>query len=315
MSLPCLLSGILAVCASSGPMQSTAEPLRRGMIHADEGIELFFRLEGDGADEIVVLHGGPGLSSESLRPDLGFLARHFTLIFYDQRGSGLSTPINDPARVSIAHHVADIEVIRARFGLDRVTLMGHSWGGGLALHYAIRHPKQTGRIILIDPMPLRRDPHIAVFGRNLREWMDNTTLAKLNQAAIAWDKAPDPHSACNAYWELFIRGYLADPHGRIPVQGNPCHGSKETLNDRMYRYTLGSLGAWDWREEARSIQVPVLIVHGEKSPLPLESFREWEAALPNGKLVMVPDSGHYPHAEQPERFLSIVRPFIREESA
>jgi len=311
MSLPCLLSRILEVCMASGPAQSRAEPLPRGMIHADEGIELFFRLEGDGDDKIVVLHGGPGLSSESLRPDLGFLARHFTLIFYDQRGSGLSTPIYDSASVSIAHHVSDMELIRTCFGLDRVTLMGHSWGAGLALHYAMRHPKQTDRIIMIDPMPLRRDPHMAAFGRNLRAWMDNTALEKLNEAAMAWNKDQDPLAACNAYWELFIRGYLADPHGRVPVQGDPCHGSKETLNDRVYRYTLGSLGAWDWRLQAQKVQAPVLIVHGEKSPLPLASFREWEAALPNGKLVMVPDSGHYPHAEQPEMFLSIVRAFIR----
>ncbi len=283
----------------------------RGMIHSEEGIELFFRVEGEGADTIVVLHGGPGLSSESLRPDLGFLSRDFTLFFYDQRGSGLSTPINNPDRVGIAHHVADVEVIRTYLGLDRATLMGHSWGGGLALHYAMRHPKQTDRVILIDPMPLRRDPHMAVFGQNLRAWMDNDALEKLNEAAMAWDKAADPHSACNAYWELFIRGYLADPHGRVPVQGDPCHGSKENLNDRVYRYTLGSLGAWDWRLQAQKVQAPVLIVHGERSPLPLESFHEWEAALSNGKLVMIPGSGHYPHVEQPEMFLSIVREFIR----
>jgi len=312
MSLPCLLSQILSVCFASGPVQGSAEPLRRGMIHADDGIELFFRLEGDGTDKIVVLHGGPGLSSESLRPDLGLLAEYFTLIFFDQRGSGLSTSINDPALVSIAHYVADLEAVRAYFSLDRMLLMGHSWGGGLALRYALEYPGNTLGIVLIDPMPLRRDPHMAVFGQNLMSWMDKSQLERLNSAAKAWSRARDPRAACHAYWEVFLRGYLADPHGKVPVKGNPCHGAGDTLSDRVYRYTMEPLGAWDWRGEARSIQVPVLIVHGEKSPLPLVSFLEWEAALANGKRVMISGSGHYPHAERPEMFLEKVRAFIRE---
>ena len=72
---------MLAFSLASDSAQSRSETLLRGMIHSEEGIELFFRVEGEGADTIVVLHGGSGLSSESLRPDLGFLSRDFHLVF------------------------------------------------------------------------------------------------------------------------------------------------------------------------------------------------------------------------------------------
>ncbi len=303
---------LLPACAAPGDSSDMLPPSRQGMIHADEGADLFFRVEGHGSDIVVVLHGGPGLSSESLRPDLTSLAAEFTLIYYDQRGSGQSAPIKDSSRVSIAHHIADLEAVRAHFSLDRMLLMGHSWGGGLALRYALEYPRHTRGILLLDPMPLRRDPHMAVLGQNLMSWMDRDQREQLNTAAKAWSKAQDPRAACHAYWKVFLRGYLADPHGTVPVKGNPCHGTGETLSDRIYRYTMEPLGAWDWREEARGLQVPVLIMHGEKSPLPLVSFLEWEAALANGKRVMIPGSGHYPHAESPKMFLEKARAFIRE---
>ncbi len=315
MPLPGLASALTSVCADPDAASKGGINARKGIISADDHVQLAYHIEGDKAEKIVVLHGGPGLSSESLRPDLSLLAAEFTLLFYDQRGSGHSSFITDPAEISVAHHVADLESVRCFFGLEKMILLAHSWGGGLALNYALTHPRHVDRMLLIDPMPLRRDPHMGTFSLNLRKWMDRTTSEKLSEAARTWTHSSEQRAACTAFWKLFMPGYLADPHGDNPVQGDPCHGPQENLNDRVYRYTLGPLGAWDWRQEARKVQVPVLIVHGQRSPMPLESFREWKAALPQGWLTQISDSGHFPHAEQPEIFLAVARAFIREESS
>ncbi|CAN5526506.1 proline iminopeptidase-family hydrolase [soil metagenome] len=311
MSSKWLLLGLVAACAAPEATLSAPSPQREGFVTTEDGIRLAFRVEGIGADTVVVLHGGPGMSGEGIRPDLAPFGRDFTFITYDQRGSGHSTHITDSTRISLAHHVADLESVRRHFRLERMALAGHSWGGGLALHYALAYPEGTELLVLIDPMPLRRDPYMAQFGRNLRAWMDSTTREQLNAAARARANAADPVAACRAYWDIFIRGYLADPLGSGPIRGDACFGTVETLNNRVNRYTLGPLGAWDWRQEARNVRAPALIVHGAMSPLPAESFREWADALPNGNLVAIESSGHFPHAEQPTAFLEAMRAFVQ----
>jgi proline-specific peptidase len=106
------------------------------------GTSLYYRIEGDG-DPVVVLHGGPGMSHEYLLPHLAFLADGHRLIFYDQRASGNSPIEVPPESVNIENFVRDLEGIRACFEIERVTLLGHSWGGLLAMHYAAAFPEST----------------------------------------------------------------------------------------------------------------------------------------------------------------------------
>lgn len=306
-----LLLGLVASCAAPQASPDAPSLQREGFVATEDGVRLAFRVEGVGADTLVVLHGGPGLSGEFIRPDLAPLSRDFTVIFYDQRGSGHSTPITDSTRISLAHHVADLEAVRRHFRLERMVLAGHSWGGGLALHYALAHPERAARLLLIEPIPLRRDPHSARFGQNLSAWMDSTTRSDLEAAARARATATDPVAACRAYWDIWIRGYLAEPRGSIPVRGDPCFGTAETLRNQVNRHTLGPLGAWDWRQEARTVEVPALIVVGVSSPLPAESFREWADSLPNGRLIAIERSGHFPYVEQPAAFTAAVIPFLQ----
>jgi proline iminopeptidase len=302
---------LAAQAGESAPAAHSAGLVREAAVITEDGVRLAFRIEGNAADTLVVLHGGPGVSGESVRPDLLPLARDFTLIFYDQRGSGLSTPVTDSSRISLAHHVADLEAVRAHFGLERMVLAGHSWGAGLALHYALAHPQRTERLLLIDPIPLRRDPHAAEFSQKLRAWMDESSREEVDAALHARRAAPGSREACLAYWELFIRGYLADPHGSNPVRGDQCYGTPETLANRVNALTLGPLGAWDWRKEARRVQVPALIIHGERSPIPTASFHEWGDALPQGQLLSIAGSGHFPYAERPAVFFPAARAFLR----
>ena len=70
--------------------------------------------------------------------------------------------------------------------------------------------------------------------------------------------------------------------------------------------------SYDWRRLAGALQVPTLVVHGAEDPMPLAGSEEWARAFPRGRLVVVPEAGHYPHAEQPERFFQAVEAFLAE---
>lgn len=283
---------------------------------ASEGVQLHARAEGAGRP-LLVLHGGPGLSSSYLAPDLAFLTDSYRVISYDQRGSGRSTLVTDATRLTLDRHVTDVDAVRRHFGLERAILVGHSWGAVPAAFYARANAERVAALILVDPMPLRRVPWMERFAGNLRKWMDEATARRVEELAAARRNAADPIVACRAYWAIFLRGYMANPHdpsatGRM--RGDACNDSPDALANAavVARAALGPLGEWDWRSEFRTTDVPVLILHGSNDPIPLESAREWQQAFPRATLVSIEDAGHFPYVEQPAAFRRALDAFLAE---
>ncbi len=103
------------------------------------GTQLFYKIIGKGTP-IVILHGGPGLDHSYLLPQMAELAKTHKLIFFDQRASGKSSVDSDTNSTTMKNLVEDVEGIRKAFKLGKMNLMGHSWGGLLAMFYAIRFP-------------------------------------------------------------------------------------------------------------------------------------------------------------------------------
>ena len=116
------------------------------------GVRLYTRQVGDGPS-VVVLHGGPGAHHDYLLPQYDRLAAGRALIYYDQRGGGRSAVPRDMA-VGWREHVADLEALRNHWRLDRLTLLGYSWGGLLAVLYALEHPSRIARLALVSGAPL-----------------------------------------------------------------------------------------------------------------------------------------------------------------
>src|SRR2546422_2446312 len=118
-----------------------------------DGVRLFTRRAGDGPP-VVVLHGGPGAHHDYLLPQYDLLARGRTLLYYDQRGGGRS-PVGRDTPVGWREHVADLEALRRHWSIDRLTLLGYSWGGLLAVLYWLEHPERVDRLALVSPAPRR----------------------------------------------------------------------------------------------------------------------------------------------------------------
>src|SRR5688500_7115899 len=124
-----------------------AQSPREGYITASDGVRLFYKVVGSGAETLVAVHGGPGNSLTSILPDLEPLAKNRTVIYYDQRGGGRSDLIKDGEKLSIRKHIEDLETIRQFFKLDKMALLGNSWGGLLIAYYAVAHPNRVERLI------------------------------------------------------------------------------------------------------------------------------------------------------------------------
>ena len=289
---------------------------RDGYVVTPDGVRLYYQTRGSGRDTLLVLHGGPGLSSAYLAPDLEILARDHTLIHYDQRGGGRSTVLADPNRLRLADHIRDVEALREHFKLDRVVLLGHSWGAVLAAEYARTYSDHAAKLILVDAMPARATPYMQQFSENLRAWMDKTMQARVRELGEARKTASDPIAACKAFWSIFIRGYFANPADTTVLarmRGDVCEVPPEALRNStlVNASALQPLGDWDWRQNFREVQLPVLIIHGEKDPIPVASAAEWRAAFPNASLLIVEGAGHFPHVEQPAAFMRAIEAFLQ----
>lgn len=280
------------------------------MVRVAPGVELFVHEEGRGSP-VIVLHGGPGLDHHYIAPDLGALAKRHRVIYYDQRGSGGSSLSSG---VTADRLVADLDALRRALKLDRVAILGHSWGGGLAALYAAAYPSRVSRLILVDSIPLRR-PGLASFSARLRGNLTSEGNARVNEAAVRRGQATTDEErveACRAYWSIFIKAYYGDKALAAKARGNVCAASGAALasGERVNESVFRDLGNFDWRPKLAAVTMPTLVVHGEADPIPLDTAREWAAAIRGSRLLVVPRSGHMTYVESPGIFFPAVNEFL-----
>jgi proline iminopeptidase len=315
-SLTLLFLSLALASPSHAQQAASRQPPRvvDGNVSTPDGIRLHYQLLGASSDTLVFLHGGPGESIGAYLPDLGPLLARYRVLAYDQRGTGYSTPIADPARLGIDQHVADLETIRSSLGISHLTLIAHSWGGAVAIRYALAHPDQVRRIVLVDVLPPRADPYMQEAETALYDRADSVALRRMPEAMEEWATGADPVAGCRLHFAILKTAYAADPLTASRIHGDWCAGPTAAVRNMPVVLTAGmtSLGQWDWRTEVRSLHLPVLVIHGEEDFIPLGAAREWVASLPNARLVTIPGSGHLPFAEQPTAFYEALEAFLRE---
>jgi proline iminopeptidase len=265
------------------------------------GVELFVRRIGRGAP-VVVLHGGPGAHHDYLLPGFDALAGGRELIYYDQRGGGRS-PVPRDVDVGWTEHVADLEALRALWGLRRMTIAGYSWGGLLALLYALEHLERVDRLALISPAPAwraARERFEERFGkRNLDPEFQEARKA-LRESGL---RERDPDAYQRRIFELSVAPYFHDP--ALARDLTPFR-----ITGRTQQEVWSSLGDFDLRERLPLLRgIPSLILHGENDPIPLEASRA-TAALIGATLHPVPRCGHVPYVEARDEFVRIVGEFL-----
>lgn len=257
--------------------------VREGYVVGADNVRLFYRAIGMGPETVIVLHGGPGLHMNYLVADLEPLGMGRRLLFYDQRGAGRSDVITDADQFTTEHYVRDLETLRQHFQLERMALLGHSWGAGVALFYALEHPAHVERLVLVDPLPPRATPYMQQFGANIIGRIDAEGHARLEQLG-----GDEPVAIQREYWNIVAPAYFADPRAVARMRGDLTDTPPETVNpSTVYGHTLASLGDWDWRPLLAGMQVPTLILHGAQDPIPPDSASEWAATLPDARLLVM----------------------------
>lgn len=291
---------------------AAAAPDSAGYLTGADGVRLFYRRIGRGRDVVVCLHGGPGLNMASGCLDAEPLAKGRTLIMYDQRGSGRSELVSDSRLLTPSHHVRDLEALRQHFGIGRMTLLGFSWGAGLAALYAMEHSERVRRLLLIAPLPPARTPYWEQRLAKVNAKLGAAVATRVNDIRRRIPQAGDDETvALCRELRIGYRAYLANPANVSRVRDR-CDAPPASIRNGVLvsRATLDALGDWDFRPRLARLRMPVLVVEGAQTEVPLEATWEWAATLPNARLLLIPDAGHELWAEQPAAFLRAADEFL-----
>ena len=304
--------------AASVPAPDACAPpgiaVQQGFVTTGDGVRLYYRKLGRGRPQAIYLHGGPGGTMFNGGCELAPLARHLPFVLYDQRGGGRSDLISEPARLEVQDHVADLETMRRHFGAARVALIGLSWGAALAAYYADAHPTRVSRLMLLGPMPVARVPFGDERWAAVNKAAGPELIEKRRRLSQQMQGASSPDEVISLCRKLLREAplpYLVDPARQRTLTG--CDFPAEVVLNRskVSQHTLQSMGDWDFRPLLSRVKVPVLVVEGARTVIPLSSPRLWAETPPNGRLLLVPEAGHEVGMDQPEVLLAAARTFLR----
>ncbi len=241
---------------------------------------------------VVVLHGGPGLSdyTDTLEPEL---VDAYTVIRYQQRGLAPSTTAGP---FDVETHVADTVSVLNGLGLDRVLVIGHSWGGHLAMHLIAAQPDRIAAAVVVDPLGAVGDGGEADLGRILGERClpeAAARAAELDQRALRGEgSAADQIEGLGLVWP----GYFADAATAPPM---PAMEVSVTAYAETFRSIRRHLELQTLVRSLPQRTVPTLFLLGEKSPIPTTHGFASAALMANAEVRTVPECGHLVWLERP----------------
>jgi pimeloyl-ACP methyl ester carboxylesterase len=252
------------------------------------GVEVAYERAGDGPP-LVLVHGA-ATDSRMWRPQLAALANEFTVVAWDEPGAGRSSGV--PASFVLGDYADCLAAMIASLELGPAHVAGLSWGGTVALELYRRHPQLVATLLLVDTY--------AGWKGSLPDAEVQARVAGVRQMLAAPDHLFDPT----------LPGLFA---GDPPAEFVPLLAAMAAdVRPESMKTALMVMAETDQRELLPRIAVPTLLLWGElDARSPLSVARQFEAAVPQSELVVIPDAGHVSNLEDPQRFNAAVREFCR----
>jgi proline iminopeptidase len=272
------------------------------------GAKIFCKTLGDG-EPLVIVHGGPGLAHDYLFGPFKQLSDNYKLIFYDQRGCGKSQEFNEGESSTMETMVEDLEGVRKEFKLEKMNLVGQSWGAVIALNYIFKYPDRVKYLILLEPAPGSSE-----YIQNVQQ----TIMSRLNKEEIERlvkiSQSPDLRTSPELFKEFMnirMKTYFY----------NSTYASKKNFNyfdtERIKKFFASSalfgpyLMSYSLYDKMRNISCPTLIIHGDYDVIPTEAIERMGKEIKNAEMHIVKECGHFVHIEKPEFYFNTIRSFIK----
>ena len=264
---------------------------------------------------LVMIHGGPGGSHAAFLNALS-LADDRAVILYDQLDSGRSDQPNNPANWTVRRFTDEVDAVRRALGVRRWHVLGHSWGGTIALEYGARRPRELAGLVLASPLVSTRS--WIADANALRARLPADVQATLRSCDPPASVTPPCEQATNAFYAAYNRRYPASDGIRAYARAGDGKGPNQRLYETMWGssefVSTGTLKDYDGEPLlARLDGRRTLFIDGqydEARPVTLGGFAERVAGA---EFAVVPGAAHGFFSDRPEEALGILRPWLRKQ--
>ncbi|MEY4963994.1 MAG: hypothetical protein RLZZ323_1313 [Bacteroidota bacterium] len=269
--------------------------------------------------KVLLLNGGPGATHEYFECFENFLpAEGIEIIYYDQLGCGNSDNPNDVALWDLGRYVEEVEQVRKALHLDASNfyLLGHSWGGILAMEYALKY-QHTMKGLIISNMMSSCPEYGKYADEVLAKQMDPKVVAELNQIEKAKDFS-NPR-----YMELLLPNFYEKHILRFPSKDwpEPVNRSLAKLNQSLY-VTMqgpsefgisGKLEKWDRKADLKNITIPTLVIGAKYDTMDPKHMEEMSKLVQNGTYLYCPKGSHMDFYDDQKVYFEGLIPFLKKE--
>jgi proline iminopeptidase len=294
-------------------------PIQEGYIDS-RGVLIYYTTIGRGAP-IVIVHGGPGGSHDYFLPYLLPLARQNRLIFIDERGSGRSQKLDDPAGYTVENMVEDVEAVRQGLVLGKITLLGHSYGGVLAQAYALKYQNNLSHLILCSTFASTAEMNQvlarikAAAPADVREQIEREEKAGLYGHGKEYEKNRYTNEYMIAAWGGGYFPYLYQNHPDANYDPTQVAGLAWDLYREMWgsngEFVIdGNLKSVEYVERLHTIHVPTLIIAGDHDECDPALSQEMHEKIADSQIVILPKSGHMTFVDQQGMYNDSVNTFV-----
>lgn len=274
----------------------------------DGGVLAYYEV-GSGAP-LLMINGGPGVAHIAMLPVAHALAAQRRCILFDQRGTGQSVLARiEPETIRVDLMVRDIESLRISLGLERWAVLGHSFGGLLAMSYASQYPQRVERLVLVCSAGL--DTGFMTYFRaniaarlGLKERARLLELVSMTRDGRA-DETSERELARLLAPALLYHRELADEVAATMIG----RGSRVSEVNRLVWEDIAER-PHDLTQKLHAVDAPALVISGRQDYMAEEVPLKIAAALPNSRLEWINECGHLPWLDQPARFNSLAEQFL-----
>ncbi len=294
------------------PIPIEPDELRRVSV---DGYEVVTYSYGSGDNILFLLNGGPGLPCDYLRDPHIFLAEEgYRIVAFDQLGCGKSDRPNDPSLWSITRYVEEVETVRKALSLEKINLLGQSWGGWLSIEYALTYPDAIQSLVLANTCGDL--PHLTTELNRMRDALGSETVAMmLHHESMGTIDHPEYQAAItilNYRHVCRLKEWPSSLLASVNDWNMGPYGTMQGPNEFLY---IGNLKDWNRISEMARLKMPTLIITGTHDEIGPACALRMHNALPNSKVVVFPNSSHVPFYEEPEDYFAALRSFLSAQRA
>ena len=276
------------------------------------GINTYYKIMGEG-EPIIVVHGGPGMAHNYLVPKFSRLAKNYKLVFYDQRACGKTNGEEYPAQITINNLVKDLKDLIGELGVEKINLVGQSFGGLIALNYAIKHQNNLKSLIILESAPASSE---------YEDEFENTIMERLNKKEKEKqlrlknsEKFKNLHTETHIeYYLSLFKAYFYDKSYHKELNFNYFTKKmlkKNAISDPMFDKYIKDYDIYD---KLKKITCPTLIIHGKYDPIPYQSIVRVHKCIAESELILFERCGHFAHIEKKEKYFNAIEKFLLKNS-